>query len=409
MNIGVNASENIAEIWNPKQKLVFSKDRKEEKFNLRTFTWNGKQWHPFFDGENYIADGVNFNLKPLSCKILKEKSGHVILQLTGKKENALSTSGRRFKYTWDTRIEAFREHPWIKIATTIHLPEDLKLATPEPHLVLKFMGAHQNNVQIESTGSNDMPSIYYWTGAKNAEAIFFFNITDMKWMSKQNMRRFKDYKCSSEIKRKRGQRETSIGLLGLSKSGDVIQRGDIVLSYWLLENHNPKMPSQWDALDFMIRNSLKLLDSYSEKPVNATSWEEFARGCVKDLMRKYHCWINLNNIVGYRAYVAETCFKFGGKKGTVGTLEYITQTDVIWPWLLYLRIKPSKKQEEHLRRIMKYLPLWHDPKRHVILNRFRGKFAKDNIRVAPEKAGDTWYFFENGLIKTGWIAYLTED
>ncbi len=408
-SIGVNANANTAEIWNPKQKLVFSRNRKEEAFNLKTFIWDGKEWRPFFDGENYIVDGVNFNLKPLLCRVLKDKGDHIILQLNGTKENALSTKGGKFKYNWSTLIEVFRKLPWMKITTTVHLPEDLKLTSPEPHLLLKFVGASQRKLQIESTGSNDMPAVYYWMGAKKGEALLFFDMTRMRWMSKQNMRRFKDYKCSSKITEKDGQRETSIGLLGLSKSGNVIQRGDIILSYWLLENYKPEMPSQWNALNFAIRNLLYLLDSYVEKPVNATSWEEFAKGCIEDLMKEYYCWIDLKGIVGYRAYVAETCFEFGGKEGTVNSLEYITQTDVIWPWLFYLKIKPNKEHEEHVKRIMKYLPLWQDPERHMIYNGFHGKFAKDGVRVAPERVGDSWYFLENGLIKTGWIAYLTED
>ncbi len=126
-------------------------------------------------------------------------------------------------------------------------------------------------------------------------------------------------------------------------------------------------------------------------------------------MKEYYCWINLNGITGYRAYVAETCFEFGGKKATVDALEYITQTDVIWPWLLYLRIKPNRENEEHIKRVMNHLPAWHDPKRHVIHNGFDGKFSENGTKVAPEKIGDSWYFFENGLIKTAWIAYLTED
>lgn len=408
-NIGVRASEKNAEVWNSKQKLVFVRDNVEKEFDFKTSMWDGTQWRSFFDGENYITDGSNFNLKPFSCRVLKDSRNHVTLQLTGKKENALSQSGSRFNYHWNTRIEAFSKLPWIKITTAIRLPKGLKLTEPEPLLLLKFKGASEHKVQIDSTGSNDMPSVYYWTGIKKGEVLFFFDMTPMKWMSKHNMRRFNDYWCSSKINGKNRQKETSVGLLGVSKTGNVIPRGDMVLSYWLLENYRPRKPSKWDALNFMITNSLDLLESHVEKPVGATSWEEFAKGCVKDLMKEYYCWINLNGITGYRPYVAETCFEFGGKKATVDTLEYITQTDVIWPWLLYIRIKPNRDNEEHIKRVMNNLPAWHDPKRHVIHNGFDGKFAKNGIKVAPEKVGDSWYFLENGLIKTAWIAYLAED
>ena len=408
-NMGVRVSENSAEIWNSKQKLVFMRDHVDDEFNFKTFVWDGTQWRLFFDGENYIADGTNFNLKPSSCRVLKNARNQVTLRLAGKKENALSTRDSKFNYRWNTLVEAFSKLPWMKITTVIHLPKDLKLTEPEPLLLLKFKGASEDEVQLESTGSNDMPSVYYWTGMKKGEALFFFDMTPMKWMSKQNMRRFKDYRCSSKIEEKNGQKETIIGLLGVSKTGNVIRRGDIVLSHWLLENYRSRKPSKWKALNFMIKNSLDLLVSNVEKPLGATSWKKFAEGCVKDLMKEYYCWINLNGIVGYRAYVAETCFEFGGKRATVDSLEYITQTDVIWPWLLYLRIKPNEEHEEHIKKVMNHLPSWHDPKRHIIYNGFHGKFAENGMKVAPEKVGDSWYFFENGLIKTAWIAYLSED
>jgi len=52
---------------------------------------------------------------------------------------------------------------------------------------------------------------------KKGEALFFSDMTLMKWMFKQNMRRLKDHKCSSKIEEKDGQKETIHGLEQLSQ------------------------------------------------------------------------------------------------------------------------------------------------------------------------------------------------
>jgi len=76
----------------------------------------------------------------------------------------------------------------------------------------------------------------------------------------------------------------------------------------------------------------------------------------------------------------------------------MTLADVLWPSLLYLRLHPSPSFELECHDLLSDLPGFYNPATRSISNDFK--------RPADERA-DSWYPFENGLVKYPMIGSLS--
>src|ERR1700681_2748529 len=76
----------------------------------------------------------------------------------------------------------------------------------------------------------------------------------------------------------------------------------------------------------------------------------------------------------------------------------MTLADVLWPSLLYLRLHPSSSFELECKDLLSDLPGFYNPATRSISNDFKR---------SPDERADSWYPFENGLIKYPMIGSLS--
>jgi uncharacterized protein (DUF1810 family) len=141
-----------------------------------------------------------------------------------------------------------------------------------------------------------------------------------------------------------------------------------------------------------------LLPLFEEKlswPACATSWAEFAAGTVHDLQDKDATVAVADGRRGLRAYVKESSQIW---KQAGDNFELMTLADVLWPSLLYLRLHPSPSFESECKDFLSDLPDFYNPISRSISNDFKRP---------PDERADSWYPFENGLIKYPMIGSLS--
>jgi hypothetical protein len=111
------------------------------------------------------------------------------------------------------------------------------------------------------------------------------------------------------------------------------------------------------------------------------------------------CWITVGEKRGLRAYVKGSSAE---KRDTAKGFELMTLLDVAWPLALWERTTGGDERAralvEHIRAL---LESFHRPAEHFIANNYPPRPA--------DTYTDTWYFFENALVKWPWLAHLTGD
>src|SRR6202158_2163231 len=140
-----------------------------------------------------------------------------------------------------------------------------------------------------------------------------------------------------------------------------------------------------------------LLPLFEEKltwPACATSWKEFATGTVEDLQDKSAAQIEAKGYTGLRAYVKASSQLWNDAPDN---FELMTVADVLWPSLLYLQLHRSPGFEHECIDLLADLPAFYHPDTHSISNDFARK---------PDERADSWYPFENALIKYPMIGSL---
>src|SRR5258708_1833962 len=140
-----------------------------------------------------------------------------------------------------------------------------------------------------------------------------------------------------------------------------------------------------------------LLPLFEEKltwPRCATSWKEFAIGTIANLGNKAQTQVEVDGHTGLRAYVKETSQLW---KQPADNFELMTVADVLWPSLLYQQLHPSPALERECHDLIADLPGFYHADTHSVSN--------DYVRAKEERA-DSWYPFENSLIKYPMIGSL---
>jgi hypothetical protein len=97
--------------------------------------------------------------------------------------------------------------------------------------------------------------------------------------------------------------------------------------------------------------------------------------------------VEVNGHIGLRAYVKGSSQLW---KQPADNFELMTVVDVLWPSLLYLKLYPAPSFAEECKELIADLPGFYRADTRSISNSYRSE--------ANERA-DSWYPFENGLIK----------
>jgi len=378
---------------------------------FQNFLRVGDEWKPATLANNAIVTGASF---PLLTSRVRREGSSVFCDGRG---NAEGLDGKGLSYGWDSEITALShdaDAPWFRFRTTLHLSAPVKLRQDsriEPQIItwlsssstlMEGQSGSWRRVLLEQptrnslgTHGNDLPAVYLLDQSIGAETMMYFDVGDMAWMSTENLPRFLVYRCSSISRIEReGTQRLGVGLLADQATGNVLPAGDVNFTYFLLQRPMNRLLTEQESVARWMQALLPLFEEKLTWPACAASWKEFAAGTVEDLQDKSAAQIETKGYTGLRAYVKASSQLWNDSPDN---FELMTVADVLWPSLLYLRLHPSSSFEQECNDLLADLPAFYHSDTHSIGNDFK--------RSQDERA-DSWYPFENALIKYPMIGSL---
>lgn len=411
LNLLTAANEPAASVTleNGDQQLRFSPEG--EIFSFQNFLRAANDWHPATLPGVPPVSGPSFPLRAASIS----KNGSR-LKCSGS-ASAQDLNGQPFSYDWETNISA--ENPggdcaWFRFATKLRLPRDMKLhqeSQVEPQIVIWL---NTNSTLMEGqSGSwrrvllqqptrnslgawgNDLPALYLLDQNVGVETMMFFDFSDMDWMGIKNIPRFLVYRCSSISRiHTDGTQRMGVGLIADQATGDVLPAGEIRFKYWLTQRPVSALLTEQEAVTRWMEALLPIFEERLAWPKCASTWKNFAAGTVANLQNKAETEVEANGHTGLSAYVKQTSQLW---KQPANNFELMTLADVLWPSLLYLRLHPTPAFQAECEEFLDDLPDFYHSDTHSISNDFNRP---------PNERADSWYPFENGLIKYPMIGAL---
>src|SRR5712692_7105451 len=378
---------------------------------FQNFVRVGNKWKPATLANNAVVTGASF---PLVTSRVRRQGSTVFCEGDGKAEGL---DGKGLSYGWESEISALShgaDAPWFRFRTTLHLPAQVRLRQEsgiEPQLItwlsststlMEGQSGSWRRVLLQQptknslgTYGNDLPAVYLLDQSVGVETMMFFDVGDMDWMSTENLPRFLVYRCSSISRIERdGTQRLGVGLLADQATGNVLPAGDVNFTYCLLQRPLTRLLTEQESVTRWMQALLPLFEEKLTWPACATSWKEFASGTVEDLQDKSAAQIEAKGYTGLRAYVKASSQLWND---SADNFELMTVVDVLWPSLLYLRLHPSPSFEQECNDLLADLPAFYHSDTHSIGNDFK--------RPQDERA-DSWYPFENALIKCPMIGSL---
>jgi len=407
--LGSSEESETAALENGNQKLHFSAPG--NAFSVQNFLRADGEWKPSTLPHTPLVSGASF---PLIATRIRAEGQRVLAEGTG---SAHGLDGMPLSYPWNAEIHALpnAEAPWFRIDLTLHLPAALCLqqgSKVEPQIIVwleslstlmegqsgswRRVTLSQPTKNSLGTAGNDLPAVYLLDQTSGVESMMFFDMDAMSWMSAENMPRFLVYRCSTRAEIERdGTQRLGIGLLADQATGDVLPAGDVRFSYCFLQRPITSLLSEQEAITRWMSALLPLFEERLDWPPCAASWKQFAEATVVDLQNKEAAQVEVNGHRGLRAYVKNSS-QIWGESGQ--NFELMTVADVLWPSLLFLRLHPSSDYESECKELLADLPGFYTGDTRSISN--------DYVRKPNERA-DSWYPFENGLVKYPAIGMLS--
>ena len=379
---------------------------------FQNFVRVSDEWKPATLAGIPLVTGPSF---PLVSSRLRRDGLSVVCE---GKATAEGLDRKFLTYDWNAEISALDRgsgEPWFRFRTTLHLPAPVRLRQEgqvEPQIItwlsststlMEGQSGSWRRVLLEqptrnSLGAcgNDLPAVYLLDQNVGIETMMYFDVGDMGWMSTENLPRFLVYRCSSisHIERD-GTQRLGVGLIADQTTGNVLPAGEVRFTYCLLQRPFTRLLTEQEAVARWLQALLPMFEEKLTWPPCASTWKDFAAGTVEDLQEKGAALIEVNGHTGLRAYVkaSSQIWKEAGDN-----FELMTVADVLWPSLLYLRLHPSPSYELECKELLANLPSFYHSDTQSISNDF--------VRPQNERA-DSWYPFENGLIKYPMIGILT--
>lgn len=398
-------------LGNESQKLVFTQPK--DRLEFQSFVRNDQGgWTAGSLPGNRLIFGPSFDFQLKSAaRFDHSRNAGLLLSGTG---HAAQKGGKPAEYSWKAHITSATNSPWMKFEVTVQLPEALILQQKtaiEPQIILwlsststlmegqalswrRVLLSQPTRNSLGAYG-NDLPAVYLLDGNSHIETIMFFEMDRMGWMSYQNIPRFLAYRCStvSRLEGEKNQR-LGIGLIAEDASGNILPAGEVRFAFQLSQRWLPRLIDEREALHRWMDALLPLFQERLEWPPCATTWKAYATGMVHDVQQKESAQIEVNGHTGLRAYVRETSQLWKQPKNN---FELMTLADALWPALLYQRLHPSEALRTLLTSLMNDMPGFYVPA--------LGTISNDFLHASSERV-DSWYFFENGLVKYPTIAML---
>jgi hypothetical protein len=378
---------------------------------FQNFVRSGSDWKPATLAGVPVVTGPSF---PLMTTRASKRDGNLLYEGTA---TATGLDDKSLSYNWTTEVApmTLEDANWFRFRTTLHLPTPLKLqqgSRVEPQILIwlnknstlmegqsgSWRRVHLQQPTRNSLGApgNDLPALYLLDNNEGIETMMYFDISDMDWMSFENLPRFLVCRCSMTSHLDAGGETQSfgVGLIADQAAGNVLPAGDIRFTYWLLQRPVKDLLNEQEAVTRWMNALLPLFKEKLEWPACATTWKEFAANTVHDLQEKGPAQVEVDGHVGLRAYV-----KGSSQLWTqpANDFELMTVSDVLWPSLLYLRLHGTPSYQEECDELVKDLPGFYRADTHSISN---------NFKPTENERADSWYPYENALIKYPTIGML---
>lgn len=378
---------------------------------FQNFVRAGGEWKPSTLADVPIVTGPSF---PLVTSQVRREGASVVCE---GKAMAEGLDRMPLEYGWTAEISALVDshaEPWFRFRTTLHLAEPIRLHQDgriEPQIIT-WLNSTSTLMEGQSgswrrvllgqptknslgTYGNDLPAVYLLDQNAGVETMMYFDMSDMSWMSIENLPRFLVYRCStiSHIGRD-GTQRLGVGLIAEQATGNVLPAGEVRFTYYLLQKPFNRLLTEQEAVERWMPALLPLFEEKLAWPSCATAWKDFAALTVQDLQDKSATRVEVDGRAGLRAYVKNSSEVW---KQPADNFELMTIADVLWPSLLYLRLHPSPGYEAECLELLADLPGFYHSDTHSISNDF--------VR-SPNERADSWYPFENALIKYPTIGSL---
>lgn len=414
LNLLAAASERatFTSLENGDQQLRVSHEG--EIFTFQNFLRVANEWHPATLPGVSLVTGPSFPLRASSIS----NSGSVLK--CGGSASAEDLDGKSFSYDWEADISAQNlggDFPWFRFRTKLNLPRAIKLhqaSQVEPQIVvwlttnstlMEGQSGSWRRVLLQqptrnSLGAwgNDLPALYLLDQNAGIETMMFFDLSDMDWMGIENIPRFLIYRCSSVSRiHTDGTQRMGVGLIADQATGDALPAGEVRFTYWLMQRSMPALLTEQEAVARWLEALLPIFEERLGWPKCASTWKDFAGGTVADLQNKALTEVEADGHTGLSAYVKQTSQLW---KQPANNFELMTLADVLWPSLLYLRLHPSPAFQAECEKFLDDLPAFYHADTHSISNDFNRP---------PKERADSWYPFENGLVKYPRIAMLARS
>ena len=370
---------------------------------FQNFVRVANEWHPATLPQNPLVTGPSF---PLTASRASRTEAALAYEGSG---GAEGLDGKSLRYNWNAEISAYGDvaFPWFRFRTTLNLPRPVRLqqaAQVEPQIIL-WLSSNSTLMEGQSGSwrrvllqqptrnslgawGNDLPALYLLDQNVGIETLMYFDVGDMDWMSIQNIPRFLAYRCSSISRLNRdGTQRLGVGLIAEEATGNVLPAGEVRFTYWLLQRPCTELLTERQAVARWMQALLPLFEEKLAWPPCASTWSDFAAGTIEELQRKAQTQVEVAGHTGLRAYVTESSQLW---KQPANNFELMSVADVLWPSFLYLRLHPSPALQQQCDDLIADLPGFYHADSHSISNDF--------VRVPNERA-DSWYPFENGLVK----------
>jgi len=391
------------------QKVVLSSESKGIAYQTFVRKPEGS-WVAASLAANPLLEGPSFGLADPKV-VASGTSSQVSLRGTG---HGKKLDGRPLDYTWRGDLRVIGHPSWFRFEITLDLPAPLMLqqhSRVEPQIILWLTSTstmmegqalswrrvllHQPTQNSLGTYGNDLPAVYLLDKNSGIETMMYFDMSVMDWMSFRNLPRFLVYRCTMTSRLEPGHKERiGLGLVADQAAGNILPPGKVRFAYNMLQRPIHKLIDQREAVQRWMEALLPLFEERLEWPLCATTWKSYAAGMVQDVQKKGAARIEVQDHTGLRAYVKSTSKLW---KEPSDNFELMTLSDVLWPSLLYARLHPSPGFQELVESLLKSMPAFYVPKLGTISNSFIH---------GPTETVDSWYYFENGLVKYSMIGQL---
>jgi hypothetical protein len=236
---------------------------------------------------------------------------------------------------------------------------------------------------VVGTSGNDFPGLYYFDPRDRTEHVIMFK-GPINWSSSKLDRRI--------VKGRDGKTHLLVGLFSDKKIDKSIQMFHSERKRVFL--NRDIMPDQWEALEFLTRESFKLLPLPKAGPLH--DWQYTAEQCLATLNKRGR----YRNIDDKQIMLFFETFTGGEsqydplrpKEEYAGTAELICQAGLASSLLRYAKMKPKnwKSFEELGLKLTKSLISFYDPATRFFQNTYPPKDEEWQRGVI-----DTWYAFHN--------------